>query len=377
MSDSGMPSPAGSRTQEMLNAFKQAGVQAKAEAKEAEASVPQEEAETYEYGKPLDEPEAPSLSEEDKQETAEGQPDSQESSEESQDAKAKSEAIEEIIVSDDKGKRKVKIDFNDRAKIKKAYEMAYGMRKFQAERDAVKKELAEIQSKQSELQDAWDAIEKAYQDHGVEGLLSTLLESEDAYQQHVDSIIKRARLREEASPDELRRLEAEERAEQAERRAEQLLKKQEEEAAKQAETRAKTEQAALQAVVDPAFKKWSFDGKLGDAELEQQYDEALWNLSMKRLRALPDDVELDKQTIDNTFREVASKFRKAVQSSAKKTAETAIQRKKDAAATKAKAVASQGRVTSQRIQEFDRNLKSGNLTAALKDVLTGRVKIKR
>lgn len=296
--------------------------------------------------------------------------------ESSEDVKPEGKAIEEIWVDDGKGRKKVKVDFSDKAKVKRAYEMAYGMRKFQRERDQLKAELEKVQPKAKEMSEAWEALEASYESDGIAGVINLLLEDDKAYETHIEEVIKRRRLREEASPDELQRLNALEEVERERREKERLLKQMKEREERDALREKETERKALESQIFPAFNKWSFSGKLGDSELEGQYDEALWRLGIEKLKKVSDDAELTPQFIDQAFREVASRFRKAVSLQADKKTSSSLQKKKDAASKKAAAMATSGKPKSEKVEAFEKSMKSGNLVDALRSVMTGQIKLK-
>lgn len=287
------------------------------------------------------------------------------------------QAIEEIWVDDGKGRKKVKVDFNNKEELKKLAAKAYGMDKFRLERDKALEWKKQNESKLTELQEAWDALEQAHKTQGIKGLVTLLTGEQDAYDKYVEKIVADRKLRESASPEELERIEAMEKAEQMRREAELMREELKREREAQAQAKEAAAQRDLQSKLTPAFNKWSFDGKLGDAQLEEQYNTALWQLSINKLKALPDDVDLSAAVVNKTFQEVASGFHKAVSTQTKKKVAETTQKRKDAASTKAASIATKGTTTtSADVEQFKGHIKSGNIVDSLKMFMSGKVKLK-
>lgn len=302
--------------------------------------------------------------------------DASESADDSREESLSASSIEEIFVTDDKGRRKVKVDFSDRDKLKKLVAQSYGMRKFQKERDDALKNLKELQASKEELESTWSNLQEVYERQGVQGLVNLVAGEPNAYESHLQQQLERAQAKAKASPEQLKQIEALERAEQATRENELFKRKLEEREALEAQRREAMEVEALQTKLNAPFAKYAFTGKLGDSALEQQYNEALWNLATNRLRQLPEDAELTDQILDRTFREVALNFNKAVTKQVKeKTAKTA-QRQKDKAATRVAAKARAGIPQVNAADSFKNDIKTGNWGQALAQVMSGKVRLK-
>lgn len=284
--------------------------------------------------------------------------------------------IVEIAVTDDKGRRNIKVDFSDREKLKTLVSQAYGMRKFQRERDEAQTKFKEVNAKAQELEKAWDAINNAYETDGIKGLVNLVLAEEGAYEKHLQEQLERHAVRSKASPDELKQLEALERAEQIARENERIRRQLEERDAREAKSREETEIQVLQTKLNTPYAKYSFSGKLGDKELEAHYNEALWNMATTKLRSLPEDTDLTDDLINSTFRSVAMNFQKAVAKQVKEKAAKATQRAKDAAATRVASKARAGIPQQNQAEAFKQNVKSGNWGEALAQAMLGRVKLK-
>lgn len=236
---------------------------------------------------------------------------------------------EVITVSDDKGKRKIEIDYTNRDSIKKAFEMSHGARKWQAERDQARTQMTELQKQYSEVRQTMDALEKAFQDNGELGVIDLIAGRQGASDEFLKRAIARANFLETAKPHEVEALQQKERLEKLERdlQRRELAEKQALEKASQEKEAA--ELSVLQGSANSVFEKYRFDGQLGDAADEQLFDEMLWNSTMNRLKPYEDQgVELSRELIDKEFRTVATQLRKRINVQAEKKAAAVVEQKK-------------------------------------------------
>jgi hypothetical protein len=121
----------------------------------------------------------------------------------SEDNQKTSGTKEVVTITDDKGKRKVEVDFSDKEKLKKYVQMAHGARKWQAERDHARSQINEVQGKLTELESNWKVMNEVFQNKGVEGLVDLLEGREGAYKDKLQREIQKAQFLENASPEEL------------------------------------------------------------------------------------------------------------------------------------------------------------------------------
>ena len=158
------------------------------------------------------------LEDSDSDEEAEPEESDEENPEEDE-AEASEEDIEELTITDHKGRRQIKVDFNDREKLKKYVQMAALARKMQAERDSGNEKFKQASAEHAELKETWGKFENAWGDGGREGIISLLdlVNSENGgYDSFIETEYKRMRAKEDATPSELARIELEEKLEKAE-----------------------------------------------------------------------------------------------------------------------------------------------------------------
>lgn len=248
---------------------------------------------------------------------------------------------EVITITDDKGRRKVEIDFENKEQLKKYVQMAYGARKWQAERDkAIEARKAEA-TKLADVQKNWSVLENAFQ-QGPEALFD-ILQGPGSYKQMIEKEVRKKEFLARATPEELEMYNAKEQAQAHARELERIRKENEDFRKKITEDREATEMKSLESQVHPVFDKYRFADKLGDADGELMFDEMLWNTSLKRLEAYEEKgYELSPELVEREFRAVAMNIRKRIGAQAeKKTAKIVEQKKQEATENVQNAVKSQ------------------------------------
>lgn len=298
--------------------------------------------------------------------------DSELSEEEPASHSSNSAATEELSVTLENGRRaKITADYEDRSKIRKAYEMAAGMRKFQAERDQERKRVQELDAELGNLKSTWDSLENAYQSGGVEGVIDLLEGRQGAAQDYFAKRFEQERLKESMPPDERARVELEERLEQ-DRRAkaheERIRQKQYEEMQARLQ---QAEEKETQAMIMPAFERYRFKGKLGDEVAEHHFDQAVWMQALSNLEQL-DDNQITPDVIDKEFARVSSAFARAAKHQASQATKQAVETKKREAKTQAAVSAMKGADIQNKEKDLVGRLWKGDTTSVLKELLTNR-----
>lgn len=271
--------------------------------------------------------------------------------------------------------QKLEIDYTDREKIKQAFVKAAGMRKFQQERDTIKKDLTSIQSKYDELNEVYSALDKAFQESGVKGVVALLGKGEDAWQKAVDEELTHRNYLKGLTPSEKYRMEMEKKQEQYEKQIAMERQKREEFEKKISEREEQASLNDLKSKINPSFDRYRFQGKLGDPIVEEQLDEAIWTKVMSRLEEYPDTIELSQAIIDKEFRTVASNFRKVINEQSEKKVQKTIERKKADATQRAQVTAKKGLSSNSDKRKFVEDMKSGNIKDAFSAMFTGKVKL--
>lgn len=286
--------------------------------------------------------------------------------------------VEYLDLTDETGRKRIKIDWANKDAIKKAISMAAGARKWQNERDQLRKNLEEREAQYKDVQTAWDAVEQAYTSQGLEGLVDLLANKQGAYTEWLQKQVDKELAKRDATPDELEKIQLRERLDRIERERSiesKRLKEREEAIAKE---RAAAEEAALQSVVNPSFDRVRFAGTLGNEQLEDRLDRTVWSEAIDILSNIEE--QQGKQAITpamtrRVFEEVASSLRQGMNIKAKEEAAVAAEARKANVATKvaAKAQTVQGSRQTDK-ESFNKHIADNNWAAALSSMLTGRVK---
>lgn len=280
----------------------------------------------------------------------------------------------EVPVTDEKGKRKVKIDLNNTEQLKKTISAAYGFRKALAERDSVTAKLKDLEPKYTELKQGWDTLENAYQNGGIEGLVDLLGGKKGYYSEWKRGELEKELRYQNASEAEKREFDLREKLEKLEKESSLREKRAAEEAERARTEREEAQLRSLESQVTPAFNKYRFAGTLGDASKEARLDKAIWDQALGNLEALPEDVQLTPQMIEREFKQIATEFRAIIGKQAQVQAKKVIENKKQAAQTQVAAAAKSVPVSSIQ-NSMTSNIKKGGiggLTDALMDVLRSR-----
>lgn len=285
------------------------------------------------------------------------------------------EDIEYVRVTDETGrKRKVKIDFSDRKAITNAFKQAAGMRKFQAERDNLKKELSAVSEQFSEVNDAYEKLNNAFGKEGVKGVVK-LLAGADGIEKFIEEELAHKEYLANLTPNEKYRLEMEEKERSWQERleAERLQREEFEKKFQQREEEAAIRQ--LESKLHPAFDRYRFAGKLNDPVTENHLDKAIWKEVTDRLAEYPEDVELTPALVDKEVRQAAAIFNKVIKAQTEKKVKSTITKKKNEASKRAQVAATKGLGGDAEKRKFVSNMKSGNITDAFSQMFSGKVKI--
>lgn len=283
-------------------------------------------------------------------------------------AKSPVSGTKEIItVTDDKGKRKIEVDFSNKEQMKKFVQMAHGARKWQSERDQALTQIKDVETKYTNLKNTWDIIEKAYSENGIEGIVDVIEGRPGAFNEWEKSRIDRYEMLKKASPAERELITAKEQESRRLREIEQMKKENENfKKSIQAEREA-AELRSLESTVHPAFDRYRFADKLGDGDTEQMFDQMLWDTSLKRLEQYEEQsVPITADLVEKEFKAVATALRKRINVQADKKAAKAVEQKKQEATEHVQAAVSSGYRNSNLQKEASDMIRNGNLTGLFK-----------
>lgn len=287
------------------------------------------------------------------------------------DAKAESKpgtSDKEIItVTDELGNRKkVEVDYSNREQLKKAVLLANGARKWQAERDKAIESKKGVESELSQIKQDWAALDEAFQ-RGPDALFDLLSGKQGAFNEHLTKHQERQEFLRHASPEEVKALEAQERADKTARELEKIRKENADFRKQVTSEKEQAEERALESKIHPVFDKYRFADKLGDAQDEHLFDKMLWTTAMERLEQYETEgLSVTPELIDKEFRTVASTLRKRINVQAEKKAGKVVEQKKREATENVQAKVMSGYKTGGSAQEARDLMQKGDLTSILK-----------
>lgn len=271
-------------------------------------------------------------------------------------------------VTDESGrKRKIEIDYSNREATKKAHLEAAGFRKMQAERDQEKTSRKGLEAKLQEREKDWSALENAFQ-QGPEKLFDLLTGRQGAFDEAVAKRQQKAEFLKNASPEEIRVMEANERAEAQSKELDRIRKENEKFKKEVTQERETAELKSLESKVNPVFSKYSFTDKLGNEDREQMFNEMLWNTALKRLEPYEEKgIDITNELVDSKFREVATALRTQITKQADKRVGKVVDQKKQEATENVQSKVMSGYKTGGgRAQEARNLIQKNDLTGLLK-----------
>ncbi len=274
---------------------------------------------------------------------------------------------EVITVSDDKGRRKVEVDFSNREQLKKFVQMAYGARKWQAERDQAIQSKSKVADELRVSKENWTLLDNVYKKSGVEGLVDLLEGRQGAHRDYEKRVLEKQKFLDRASPEEIEAYNSKQELERI--RRENAETRQENEKFKQEVVRERetAEMRAMESRVHPVFDKYRFADKLGDSHDEHMFDEMLWNSALKRLEPYEEQgLDITPELVEREFRSVASAIRKRIGIQAEKKATRTVDQKKQEATENVQAKVMSGYRSGGAAKEARDMLNSGNTLGLLK-----------
>ena len=268
-------------------------------------------------------------------------------------AQAQAQAVAEEI--EFKGK-KYRVDKAPKDILLEMLNAKDGMRKAFAERDKLQKS---IKDRETDLQ-RFDQITSALKSKGWEGLYDSVVGKEGAYKEHLKSVEERALRRYNATEEQLKLLDSEERAskeKELRELAERTTKETMEHIQREKDSAAKE---VLSNRLTEAFSAVDFEGKLGDPEQEEEFNDYVWEKARKKLKAYAEEKgighhEISPKIMKQTFIDIASKLDKNIKSRVDAQVPKTVAAATDAAtiAAQAKSVSTPGKKANNLSELYD------------------------
>jgi hypothetical protein len=274
---------------------------------------------------------------------------------------------EEISVRGPNGKkRKIKVDYNNRDQILKNARLAAGAHKWQVERDKALGELDKVKDYQEKAQN-FDKIAEAFEQGGELAALQAMV-GEQGAQTWLENQLQRQEFRKNASEEQLKLLDSQEKADSQTRELEKLRREQEELRQTVAQRQEAAEVAELQSVVNPAFDKYRFSGKLSDESQAQDLDEMVWARGKAQLeRYEGEGMKITPEIADKVFRSAANRLRKIVNVESDRKADRKVRKTKETALETAQKQTQRGMSSNDDADKARELMKRGDISGFFKN----------
>lgn len=338
----------------------------------APAAAPRaaEEAYSSAFDSFLSQPTSPEQMTSDAKQAPQAQPQAESSvSDSSEETSVAAPKYLEVPVTDERGRRMVKVDLSDEASLKKVVARAHQAQQLLSRVNKAEDTLKKLQTERDELSTNFKKLNDIFEQHGEEGLIDMLRGKKGAFKDWEEQRFARRKFMETASDEERRAAELEERLAQIENQRSIELKRQE---AKDKEYAEREETQLTQDLVNrftPVFNKYRFEGKL-DAAVAEVLDEKIWNNAMSELEKL-DENQINQASIDRAFRASYVKFQSLMQNKAKTDVKKQVEATKKAAGQSVQAAVKGARTQapSNNAQIADKAKNTGNWSDLFMDAL--------
>jgi hypothetical protein len=276
--------------------------------------------------------------------------------------------IESIYVTDDKGRRRIDIDFSDREGIKKLVSKAAGADGWKARMDRAEKAHKEVSAAHEETNKALESITATFERQGIKGLINLLTQQEDGFDKWFASEYSKRKQYDAADPATKEVMDARREAEEMRKELE-LARKEREEGKLSLQKRAEeVAQQEATTVWTSAAKKTSFAGKLGDADSEAFYDEAVQDYVRRELTKLGEDNEIDDAQLSKLFEDGQKRFLRVINVKTDKTVKAELERKKDDVAVRLNNSRGQVKGPSAKDEAAAADIKDGSIAARMRGI---------
>lgn len=272
---------------------------------------------------------------------------------------AAAKAAEEWFEFNANGK-KTRFNIADKEAIKKILPLAHGARQWQSERDSWKNKYSEVEKPFNDLKSNWDKLEGAYKQFGVEGVLDIIGGKPGYSKEYMEKTYQERLKYEQAPAHEQARIDHERMLAELNRERDSFKREAETRAAKLAEIESSREEAQVKADLTPHYNRYRFDGKLGDSEMEAEYNGIVWDKAVEALASISDSgTTLTSQVIASEFKKVHDRYARVLKVNQETAAAKAIENTKTSAK---KSLASS--VRSQTAESASPQIKTGKSSSA-------------
>lgn len=275
------------------------------------------------------------------------------------------------VTLDDGRTAKLKIDFSDKEAVKNFIAEQYSTAR---RAQQLEQEYTAIKPDYDDMKDAFTQIEAAVE-NGIDAVIDLLYGKPGQFQEIIDKEIEKRELRKYASEAELAAMDREDENRRAARLTAVERKKLETEKQAIEAQKSKAAEDALYSRLERQFNQVRVDNLLGDSELEDFVNRAIWRESLDQLAEIEaKNPNLPDAAIKQIMNDVASKVRNKFQATQKEATKKAVNSQKTEAqqkvAAKATSVASPSR---QQMQEsVNSKVDAGDIRGLTRLLLRGQ-----
>jgi hypothetical protein len=272
-------------------------------------------------------------------------------------SKAATEDIEYINVTDDTGRKKLKVDYGDREKTKQAYRLAAGFQKMRAERDKISNQHKEVAGQFEELQKFKNTLNDLYAKEGIAGVFNAVRgEGEPDWDEYVLAEAHRVGKYKNASPDERKAMDDSKELRRLKAEQEMWVKTQEDLRLRAEQEKEAAEIAKFEAMVAPAFERYRFN-EIEDSAKADRMDARLWREAREEFKRLEEAGEVVTQkVVTRVLKEISDDIRSLIGTQAQKTADETVERKKKVAQTKVSGATEKAKAQNSHLDDFSANV---------------------
>jgi hypothetical protein len=280
------------------------------------------------------------------------------------------EDFEYVFVTDDTGRKKLKVDYKDREGIKKAHQLAAGFQKIKTEREKLLLQSRETAKEVEDLKNLRDTLNSTWAEEGIAGIYNKMRAANPELPSWEDTILQEAlqvqRYRN-ASPEERKSLEDSKELVKLKRAQEEWVRQQESMKKESEQAKEAAEVERFMATITPHFEKHRFT-EIADSAKAERMDARLWREAKEEFKRLEDAGKpVTPAVAAKIFKDIADDIRSLISSSvADKTAQE-MERKKKVAQTKVAGATEKGAASASKEDEFSADVaKIGGVAAFLK-----------
>lgn len=261
--------------------------------------------------------------------------------------------------------KKYRVDTQDKEQVRKAVRMAARMQKFQSEKDRLAAKLEARDKEFSELKGVLDRLEQ-YRDD-PKAMVKIFSGGKMDFDQVIKSEMEKARIREEATPEERAQMDLQEKLTHTENERKRLEKMLNDHLTEAKTAKAEAQLNSYKAKLEPAFEKLRYAGKLGDPVAEESIDRTLWRETISRLEEYPETVEMTQEMVNKEFKAVRAVLDKIVKIQADERVKKVSAERKAKAKETAQIQATRGNEHTSVEKEFAQKVRGNDLTSILKN----------